>query len=297
MKSSFLTTFLLIMLTASLYAQNGSINNTLGAAGTFTIKDVSTTFFSLSQSNGYVGIGTASPAALLHMNGPANSNRGQLTIESSAVPQLTFYSGPTTTTHLRAAIHYDVGGGLFILNNYNGGSYGSIVLNPSDGNVGIGTTSPVSKLDVTGQLTTDQIKVDGIPSFFATHLEQTNLDANPTVLSTWDEASTVVTHDNSGSFDASTGQFTVPRDGFYFLSAYIELSGLGSSGASLQVKSDGNFTQLRSTIPGNSGTLSITGVVKLLSGAVVTVVIFKPGSTGSCTAGAGYFSGYLVSDF
>ena len=39
MKKSVLATFYLMVLTMSLFAQSGSINNTLGAGGTFVIKD------------------------------------------------------------------------------------------------------------------------------------------------------------------------------------------------------------------------------------------------------------------
>jgi hypothetical protein len=56
MKAPFFTTMLLLMLTASLYGQSGSINNTIGTSGLFTIKDGSTTFLSLSQSTGYLSL-------------------------------------------------------------------------------------------------------------------------------------------------------------------------------------------------------------------------------------------------
>jgi len=56
MKNKLSAWMLLGILSGSLYGQTGSINNTLGTAGTFTIKDGSTTFLSLSQSTGYLSL-------------------------------------------------------------------------------------------------------------------------------------------------------------------------------------------------------------------------------------------------
>lgn len=46
--------FGLLVVASTLTAQTGSINNTLGSGGSFTIKDGATTFFSLSQSDGHI---------------------------------------------------------------------------------------------------------------------------------------------------------------------------------------------------------------------------------------------------
>lgn len=54
MKRSLAAFTLVTALIAPIYAQ--SINNTLGSGGTFTIKDVSTTFLTLSQSDGYLNL-------------------------------------------------------------------------------------------------------------------------------------------------------------------------------------------------------------------------------------------------
>jgi hypothetical protein len=45
-----------LLLSASLISQSGSINNTLGSGGSFNIKDNSTTFLSLNQSNGNLSL-------------------------------------------------------------------------------------------------------------------------------------------------------------------------------------------------------------------------------------------------
>ena len=51
----FASVFTAVVMTAvTALSQTGSINNTLGSSGSFTIKDGSTTFFTLSQTNGNV---------------------------------------------------------------------------------------------------------------------------------------------------------------------------------------------------------------------------------------------------
>ncbi|MDZ7764557.1 MAG: hypothetical protein U5K00_09040 [Melioribacteraceae bacterium] len=49
---SIIKIIVVIVFSITLYSQSGSINNTLGSGGLFTIKDGSTTFFSLDQSDG-----------------------------------------------------------------------------------------------------------------------------------------------------------------------------------------------------------------------------------------------------
>jgi hypothetical protein len=56
MKKTTVAVLVLVIVPALLFAQSGSINNTLGSGGTFTVKDGSTTFMSLSQSTGYFSL-------------------------------------------------------------------------------------------------------------------------------------------------------------------------------------------------------------------------------------------------
>ena len=56
MKPVISTLLFLVLLSASLCAQSGSIHNTLGSGGMFTIKDGSTTFLTLNQSDGNLGL-------------------------------------------------------------------------------------------------------------------------------------------------------------------------------------------------------------------------------------------------
>ncbi len=176
----------------------------------------------------------------------------------------------------------------------------SLLVVKENGSVGIGTSSPSSALDVVGQMTVDQVKVDGIPSFFAKHIPETGLSTSH-ILATWNESTSPGVHDNSASFDPSTGQFIVPRDGFYSFTSHIELYSAGISGAHLYVRVDGVVSGLgdyiRTDYSGAAAMLSVAGVLKLSAGQIVTLIITAPGSTGSCSAEEGYFSGFLVSDF
>lgn len=152
---------------------------------------------------------------------------------------------------------------------------------------------------VNGQLTVDRIRVSGVPSFFVTHNPEGIPENSPSVLTIWSETDYLGSHDNSDSFNPSTGQFTVPRDGFYFLSAYIGVGGAGTLGMTLVIRTVGNFTGLQAYVPttGGVGHIGVSGVLRLTVGEIVTVVVHKPDGQSDCTAADGYFSGYLVSDF
>lgn len=56
MKNTHVTILILLMVPTLLYSQSGNINNMLGSGGTFTIKDGSNTFMTLSQSDGYLNL-------------------------------------------------------------------------------------------------------------------------------------------------------------------------------------------------------------------------------------------------
>jgi len=56
MKPQLSALLVLVLFPLAAYGQSGSINNTLGTGGTFTVKDGTTTFLSLGQSDGYLDV-------------------------------------------------------------------------------------------------------------------------------------------------------------------------------------------------------------------------------------------------
>jgi hypothetical protein len=98
-------------------------------------------------SNGNVGVGTDSPVQKLDVNTGASSGGIKITANNTYNSQLFFYNEST----LRSAITSIAGGNLAFY--HNGGD--KLVIDNS-GNVGIGTTSPGHKLDIS---TSDTIPV------------------------------------------------------------------------------------------------------------------------------------------
>jgi len=105
-------------------------------------------------SSGFVGIGTTAPSAKLDVNGdisvPLGSNirwSTQLGIRKDSNGELNFFAGTNSTN------------GGFNFRRWNGSAYesGTLVIR-NNGNVGIGTTTPLYKLEVVGDA-----RIDGGP--------------------------------------------------------------------------------------------------------------------------------------
>ena len=122
-------------------AQVGQFSST-GLAVTGALS--STTGANFATSSGSVGIGTASPSSLLHIN------NGEIKIQNSDYGRVVFVRGSTTVWSVGPRTTDD----LYI---YREGGSGNVIFN--DGNVGIGTSSPAYKLDVAGQSNLNGIRI------------------------------------------------------------------------------------------------------------------------------------------
>jgi hypothetical protein len=98
-------------------------------------------------NSGNVGLGTASPATSLHVNGSPTTSRGQLSLSAPSGEDifLSFYEADI----FKAYLWYDVSDEDLRLQNFTSGE---LNLNPYGGVIGIGTNNPAYTLDVTGDI-------------------------------------------------------------------------------------------------------------------------------------------------
>jgi hypothetical protein len=126
----------------------GGLGQGYGHVGTSTshplyIKAGGGTRITVDQT-GNVGIGTTSPGQLLEVEG--SNPRILVSAQDSSNPELNFETGGTYSTDWAIYKHYWEGDLRF----YNG--FDALTLEYATGNVGIGTTSPAGRLDVSGAI-------------------------------------------------------------------------------------------------------------------------------------------------
>jgi hypothetical protein len=195
-------------------------------------------------NSGNVGIGTSSPATLIHAHGSPVTSRGQLSLSSPAGQDifLSFYEANTFKSYL----WFNVADQDLRLQNFTAGD---LNLNPYGGNVGIGTITPGAKLEVAGQ-----VKITG-----GTPAAGQILTSDGTGLATWEPPAAVTPNqiyfevkrdasydwptnatvkkidfssnstvwENQGNaFNATTSTFTAPENGIYAFNGAIHFESI-----------------------------------------------------------------------
>lgn len=122
------------------------------------------------DASGNLGIGTASPAARLHVSGTGSATTPIAYIASSVGPYLGFGVADSSYSWIQ---------GFNTLPLYINHQGNDTIINGTTGNVGIGTTSPGSKLDVRLGSTTQFVRVQGATSGSSNLVLQGDVGSGP----------------------------------------------------------------------------------------------------------------------
>ena len=138
---------------------NGITTTSLTSSG---IDDNATATAVTIDASGKVGIGTSSPEAILHVADSGAASDNFTAMVSAFRPSLTFQDRSTGTTN-DWEILVDTDDMAFL---YGDATTGTKLVNEAmriegSGNVGIGTSSPATALDVTGTVTATSFAGDG----------------------------------------------------------------------------------------------------------------------------------------
>jgi hypothetical protein len=128
--------------------------NSIDSSGNYIWNKDGTEYLRIS-STGLVGIGTSSPNNILTVQGDASTS---VAFADNGVGQLIIRGNTDTTKRLALGIDTTNNIGVIQAQKY-GTAYYNLTLNPSGGDVGIGTASPAAKLQVNAA--TDTIKTYG----------------------------------------------------------------------------------------------------------------------------------------
>ncbi|MEO9803145.1 MAG: hypothetical protein ABJF04_07855 [Reichenbachiella sp.] len=193
----------------------------------------------------------------------------------------------------------------------DGGNEGLYV--EADGDVGIGTSTPIGDFEVNGTAKTKDLTVDGtitatsvkitsFPSFSAKLADHPIRNSTGWLeLKNWQGAQ----HNNGSNFNPTTGRFTAPRDGFYFFSAQIHVTGGDAGGYGRMLLSLNGETDIYAI--NNGPTITKTSpialafqsscVLKLSAGDYVSVYTYASVLDIWTFQDNSDFNGYLVGEY
>ena len=179
----------------------------------------------LVLANGNVGIGITSPGAILDVAGVSRNIQTATSMLSGTnnSPGIYQYMDSSATGHIDALANNAYTTGLQ-LRTYNSGTYNTGVMINNVGNVGIGTTSPGAKLEVTGTAGTDGIKFPD--ATLQTTASTSNINGSAAT-----STSFTITASN-GTYQDSGLSVTLPSAGTYMLRANVR-SAISNSGGAL----------------------------------------------------------------
>ncbi len=216
--------------------------------------------------NGKVGIGSSAPTTLLHLKDGSVSADTVLKIERAAgtygLELRANHSGGDS--FIRTLAGNGTTAGDLYLQTYNGSSYNDSLFLSTGGNVGIGTTTPRSTLDVNGNLSLDYATAgDGITGY-------NNTTGNHVIS---------LTRQN----DVQNASLQIAAFGGIGFTAGSVTAGPTSAGSALFIRDNGNIG-ISTTTPGYklsvAGDINLTGALRTNNNAGTTGMVLQTTGTG-----------------
>ncbi len=275
--------------TQSLIYRSTSGNGTTGADHIFQVGNNGGTEAMRILNNGNVGIGTTAPSSALTVGSTTGSIGGEITINPQGAAnegaQITFKRSLSGGTADWTIDHYGTSNADARFRIFGGASETNGIIIKENGNIGIGTSSPSEKLEVSGNVKATNFIGSG-----------SQLTGVPTNISYGVE--TISFTDNIGSTPVILKSFTLPSSGTYRITQVIRVGLNASTGDGTTYLTNENNVEINNSrllvlygIAGGQATgsqinyITVTGptIIKVFAtmGAGQTFKIFTDANGGS----------------